>query len=254
MSSSANRYYVTTPIYYVNDRPHIGHVYTTTVADVLARYHRLLGDETFFLTGTDEHATKIVDAAAANGVGTQEWADRNAAVFEKTFQALGLSNDDFIRTSQERHKKRVLGYIQTLMDSDDVYEGQYEGWYDAGQEEYVPENKAKEYDYKSPVNDKPLIRKTETNYFFRLSRYQQPLLKLLAVSTFSRRLGKTRSPPVFRKGSTTCRSPGRAWATGASKSPATPTMRSTSGSTRCSTTTAPSIPTSDENSGRPTCT
>ncbi|MFA9476669.1 methionine--tRNA ligase [Phycisphaerales bacterium AB-hyl4] len=172
-------FYVTTPIYYVNDRPHIGHVYTTTVADVVARYHRLRGEDTFFLTGTDEHAAKVVDAAAERGLTAQQWADRNADEFESTFRRLGLTHDDFIRTSQPRHTQRVQQYVKQLLDSGDVYLGDYEGWYDAGQEEYVPENKAKDYDFKSPINGKPLVKKKEQNYFFKLSAYADDLLKLL---------------------------------------------------------------------------
>ena len=173
------KFYITTPIYYVNDRPHIGHLYTTTIADIVARYHRLIGHNVFFLTGTDEHATKVVDAASARGLSPQQWANQNAKVFEDTFSRLGISNNDFIRTSQERHKKRVTQTIRQLVNSGDVYVGEYEGWYDAGQEEYLPENKAKEYEYKSPVNNKPLVRKSEKNYFFKLSRYSEPLLKLM---------------------------------------------------------------------------
>jgi methionyl-tRNA synthetase len=165
----SSKFYVTTPIYYVNGEPHIGHVYTTAVADVLARYHRLKGDDTFFLTGTDEYATKVVDSAADNGV----------TPFEDTFQRLGMTHDDFIRTTQDRHTTRVKQYVSQLQECGDVYLGEYEGWYDAGQEEYVPENKAKESDYKSPVNGKPLIRRTEDNYFFRLSAYGDALLQLL---------------------------------------------------------------------------
>ena len=177
MSTKRDQFYVATPIYYVNDRPHIGHVYTTTVCDIAARYHRLLGDRVFFLTGTDEHAAKVVDSAAAKGVSPQDWADRNAAAFEQYFQTLGMTNDDFIRTSQDRHKERISRYVQQLLDAGDVYAGQYEGWYDAGQEEYVPENKAKESDYKSPINRQPLVRKAEKNYFFKLSKYGDFLLK-----------------------------------------------------------------------------
>ena len=175
MGSEPRKYYVTTPIYYVNDRPHIGHVYTTTLADALARYHRLRGDDVFFLTGTDEHAAKVVDAASDRGLSAQQWADQNAEAFRQTFARLGITNDDFIRTSQQRHKDRVVAHIRTLLDSEDVYEGEYEGWYDAGQEEYIPENKAKEFEYKSPVNGKPLTRRAEKNYFFRLSKYQDAL-------------------------------------------------------------------------------
>lgn len=171
--------YITTPIYYVNDRPHIGHVYTTTVCDVWARYMRFAGRDVFFLTGTDEHAAKVVDAAAQRGLTPQQWADQNAREFQDVFHRLRLTNDDFIRTSQARHIERVAAYVRELLDSGDVYLGEYEGWYDAGQEEYVPESRAKEYDYKSPVNRQPLIRKKEQNYFFRLSRYADELLTLL---------------------------------------------------------------------------
>lgn len=176
---SAKPYYVTTPIYYVNDRPHVGHAYTTTIADVMARYHRLVGEDVFFLTGTDEHAAKVVDSAAAHGVTPLAWADRNAAAFEEAFAKLDIRYSDFIRTTQPRHKEKVLHYVEQLKSTGDVYEGVYEGWYDAGQEEYVTDTKAQECDYKSPINGKPLVRKSETNYFFALSRYAEPLLALL---------------------------------------------------------------------------
>ncbi len=179
MPTEPETFYITTPIYYVNDRPHIGHVYSSTVADAVARYHRLRGDDTFFLTGTDEHAAKVVTAAAERGLGPQEWADRNAAAFQAAFAGLGISNDDFIRTSEARHRERVTGYVRRLLDSGDVYLGEYEGWYDAGQEEYVPENKAKESDFRSPINGQPLVRKSEHNAFFRLSAYRDALLELL---------------------------------------------------------------------------
>ena len=174
------KFYITTPIYYVNDRPHIGHVYTTTLADIVARYHRLCGDDVFFLTGTDEHAAKVVESAAQHGMTPQQWADQNAQAFQDTFKKLGIANDDFIRTSEDRHKAKVQQYVSELLQSGDVYLGEYEGWYDAGQEEYLPENKAKEYEFKSPFNGKPLIRKKEKNYFFRLSRYAEPLLQRIA--------------------------------------------------------------------------
>jgi methionyl-tRNA synthetase len=173
------KFYVTTPIYYVNDRPHIGHVYTTTIADVLARFHRLRGAEVFFLTGVDEHAAKIVDSATEHGVTAQQWADQNAKAFQDTFARLEISNDDFIRTSQERHKVKVTEYFGELIKTGDVFLGDYEGWYDAGQEEYLPESRAKEYEFRSPINGKPLVRKKEKNYFFRLSKYSDALLKLL---------------------------------------------------------------------------
>ena len=126
--------YITTPIYYVNDRPHIGHCYTTLVADVLARFHRLAGDDVLMLTGTDEHAEKVSDRAREAGVGVREWADRNAQAFRDAFTLMGFSNDDFVRTSEDRHKTRASRYIQQLVDSGDIYLGDYVGWYDPGQE------------------------------------------------------------------------------------------------------------------------
>ncbi len=175
MSSGRPAYYVTTPIYYVNDQPHIGHIYTTTVADVLARYHRLRGDEVFFLTGTDEHAAKVLDAAGERGLTAQAWADQNAAAFESIFSTLGMSHDDFIRTSQDRHKDKVTAYVRALIKHGDVYLGEYEGWYDPGEEEYVPQKRAEECGFKSPISGRELVRKSEKNYFFRLSAYRERL-------------------------------------------------------------------------------
>jgi methionyl-tRNA synthetase len=177
--AASNTFYVTTPIYYVNDRPHIGHVYTTTVADVLARYHRLKGHDVFFLTGVDEHAAKVVESAAQHGLTAQHWADLNAAAFREAFVRHGITNNDFVRTTELRHKEFVQKYLAALLTTGDVYVGQYEGWYDAGQEEYVTDSHAQEYDFKSPINGKPLVRKMENNYFFRLSAYREPLLRLL---------------------------------------------------------------------------
>ncbi len=176
------RFYLTTPIYYVNDRPHIGHLYTTTLADAIARLHRLRGEEVFLLTGTDEHAAKVVDAAAERGLSPQEWADRNAAAFRAAFAEFGIENDDFVRTSEERHKGFVRRAIASLVESGDVYLGDYEGWYDAGQEEYVPESRAKEHDYRSPITGRPLTKRCEKNYFFRLSGWSEALLQLLEES------------------------------------------------------------------------
>jgi len=168
-------YYVTTPIYYVNDRPHIGHCYTTLVADAAARFARLTGRDTFFLTGTDEHAEKVVEAAKQRGITPIAWADENAAEFQEAFRRLECSNDDFLRTTQERHTERVKAYIQKLLDSGDVELGDYVGWWDGSQEEYVTESVAREHDYQSPVTGRALEKRTERNYFFRLSRYEDRL-------------------------------------------------------------------------------
>src|SRR5262245_34177443 len=138
-------YYITTPIYYVNDRPHIGHCYTTVLADVAARFQRLLRGGTpptgpggvFLLTGTDEHADKVVTSAAEHGATPQQWADKNAAEFKAAFAFMGCRYDDFIRTTETRHKDRVVQYISALMQSGDIYKGEFTGWYDEGAEEYV---------------------------------------------------------------------------------------------------------------------
>lgn len=174
-----SRFYISTPIYYVNDRPHIGHVYTTLIADVVARYHRLKGDDTFFLTGTDEHSAKVTEAARRNGMSVEDWARQNADAFKACFQGLGLGFDDFIRTSEQRHKDEVRLRVAQLLESGDVYLGEYEGWYDEGQEEYVTETAAEESNFLSPINKRPLVRRREQNYFFKLSAYADELERLI---------------------------------------------------------------------------
>jgi len=174
-------YYISTPIYYVNAEPTIGHCYTTIVADVAARFQRLIRGSSgpgtkdnpgvFFLTGTDEHADKVVSAAAEAGVSPLEHADRLADAFRDAFAKMGCSHDDFIRTTEPRHTALVPGYIRTMRDAGDVYLGDYEGWYDPGQEQYVTETEAKDSDFKSPITGRPLVKRTEKNYFFRLSKY-----------------------------------------------------------------------------------
>ncbi len=172
---------ITTPIYYVNDRPHIGHAYTTTICDIWARAMRLRGEDVFFLTGTDEHGVKVEKSAAARGVTPQALADENAAEFQRVLKVFGLSNDDFIRTTEPRHELQVQAFVQRLLDSGAVYLGTFEGWYDEGQEEYYTETRAKELDYKSPISGRPLARATEQNYYFRLSAYQQRIEALFAA-------------------------------------------------------------------------
>jgi methionyl-tRNA synthetase len=172
-------FYVTTPIYYVNDRPHIGHLYTTTVADVIARHRRQAGLDVFFLTGTDEHAAKVADAAAERGLAPLAWADQNAAIFQETFARYEISNDDFVRTTEARHTAQVQRWVGQLLERGDVYLGEYEGWYDAGEEEYVPDARAEEHGFRSPVSGRELVRKKEENYFFRLSAFAGDLLRLL---------------------------------------------------------------------------
>jgi len=165
-------YYVTTPIYYVNDRPHIGHCYTTLIADVAARAQRLIGRDVFFLTGTDEHAEKVSKTAAEHGKTPMEWATINARRFKEAFAFMNFSNDDFVRTTEDRHKGKAVEYIQQLLDQGDIELGDYEGWYDPSQEEYLTEMVAKEHDFKSPVTGRPLEKRVEQNYFFRLDKYE----------------------------------------------------------------------------------
>lgn len=174
-----SRYYLTTPIYYPNAEPHIGHAYTTIAADTIARYHRLMGDDTFFLTGTDEHGVKMVKTAAERGIPPEKLADQNVAIFQQVWKELGISHDDFIRTTDPRHKAGVQRIVEKLLASDDIYLGGYEGWYDEGQEEFVTDTAAKEQDHKSAVSGRPLVRYKEASYFFRLTRYAPRVLEYI---------------------------------------------------------------------------
>jgi len=172
-------FYITTPIYYVNDRPHVGHCYTTIVADAIARFQRMAGRDVFFLTGTDEHGQKVEKSAQARGISAQQLADENAEHFKAALKYIGSSNDDFIRTTEARHEKQVQEALSRLLKSGDIYLGEFEGWYDEGQEEYVPENTAREKGYKA-FNGQPLVRAKEENYYFRLSKYAGWLKELIA--------------------------------------------------------------------------
>jgi methionyl-tRNA synthetase len=174
---SEGKFYITTPIYYPNGEPHLGHVYTTLAADTVARYHRLSGDDTFFLTGTDEHGIKMVKSAEAAAVEPRALADRNVAVFERVWKELHVTNDRFIRTTSDLHKKSVARIVQKLVASGDIYLGSYQGWYDEGQEEFVTETAAKEQQYKSAISGRPLVRYTEQTYFFRLTKYAPRVLE-----------------------------------------------------------------------------
>ena len=167
----AQTYYVTTPIYYVNDVPHIGHSYTTIAADVLARFFRSAGRDVRFLTGTDEHGIKIVKAAAEKGLSPRALADSVVVHFQNLWKDLNIKNDDFIRTSEPRHEKRVQEIIRRLVAKDQIYPGEYQGWYDEGQEEFVTESTAREHEYKSAITGRPLTRYVEKSYFFRLKQW-----------------------------------------------------------------------------------
>ena len=175
----SGRFYITTPIYYPNSEPNLGTVYTTVAADAVARYHRLQGQNTFFLTGTDEHGIKMVKTAAAEGTSPRELADRIVAVFQSLWKEIDISNDDFIRTTSERHKSAVAEIVKQLVATGDIYLGSYAGWYDEGQEEFVTETQAKETDFKSAISGRPLTRYSEPSYFFRLTKYAPRVLELI---------------------------------------------------------------------------
>jgi len=169
--------YLTTPIYYVNDRPHLGHAYTTIAADTMARYHRLAGDDVWLLTGTDEHGDKIAQAAAKAGVTPQALADRNSAAFRETWNALGIANDDFIRTTEPRHTKVVQAILQTLWEAGEIYLGNYGGQYCFGCERFYTEKEI--VDGKCPDHQTPLQWIEEENYFFKMSKYQAWLVETI---------------------------------------------------------------------------
>ena len=167
-------YYVTTPIYYVNDLPHIGTAYTTVVADTLTRYHRLKGERVFFLTGVDEHGQHVARAAERNDVSPQEWADRMVVHFTDVWEKLNISNDFFIRTTSPRHAEVARKFIQNLYDKGDIYLDTYEGWYCVPDESFwLPSQLV---DGKCPQCGREVEMVQEDNYFFRLSAYADRLL------------------------------------------------------------------------------
>jgi methionyl-tRNA synthetase len=171
-------YYITTPIYYINDVPHIGHAYTTCAADVMARYKRMCGYEVFFLTGVDEHGQKAEKAAVDQGIHPQELADRMVHTFTDLWQLLTITNTGFIRTTEERHKKVVQHLFNKLLDKGDIYLGEYEDWYCIPCESYFTELQLKEG--KCPDCSRGLERLKEESYFFKMSHYGEPLLDYLS--------------------------------------------------------------------------
>jgi methionyl-tRNA synthetase len=170
-------FYVTTPIYYVNAQPHLGHAYTTIAADVLARHQRQRGEDVFFLTGTDEHGEPVADAAKAQGLEPKELADRNAERFKALAPRLGCSNDFFIRTSDEQHMAKVQEVLQRVYDNGYVHKGMYEGWYCPRCADFKVENEILEGN-RCPIHEIALERHQEENYFFRLSSFQEQLERL----------------------------------------------------------------------------
>ena len=175
MPDNPSKFYLTTPIYYVNARPHIGHAYSTIAADVIARRHRLLGDDTFFLTGTDEHGQKVQRSAEAAGIPPQQFTDEVSATFRNLWKRMGITNDDYIRTTDERHKRGVQHLWKVLEHRGAIYLDSYTGAYCVSDEAFV------DLPAGTPCPDcgRPLEIVTEENYFFKLSEYQDKLLHLI---------------------------------------------------------------------------
>ncbi len=179
-------FYITTPIYYVNDKPHIGHSYTTIAADLIARYHRLAGRDVFFLTGTDEHGTKIAEAAAAAGLSPQEFCDKTSQYFRNTWKSLGIQESDFIRTTDARHIKGVGKVLEALKGATApdgqpvIYESVYEGLYCTGCEKFLTEKDL--VDGKCPYHPQPPVKLTEKNWFFRLRAFMPEIKRRILAN------------------------------------------------------------------------
>jgi methionyl-tRNA synthetase len=178
-------FYVTTPIYYVNDAPHIGHGYTTVLGDILTRWHRQRGEDVWYLTGTDEHGQKVLRTAEKNGVAPQEWVDRLVEnEWKPLLETVDVANDDFIRTSDERHLQGAKAFWQDLYDRGAVYKGEFSGYYSVGSEEWVADDDVADGEGDdagakvSKLDGSRVEYITEENYFFRLSDYQDKLLQL----------------------------------------------------------------------------
>ncbi|MEZ5179265.1 MAG: methionine--tRNA ligase, partial [Acidimicrobiales bacterium] len=180
------RYFLTTPIYYVNDVPHIGHAYTSVTADALARWHRLVGDDVFFLTGTDEHGLKVARAAEAAGRTPQEHADLTAARFRETWDLLDVVPDRFIRTTDPDHHEAVRAFLQRVHDNGHIYRDTYAGWYCVACEAYYAEDELLPNPDGGPgldpIHERPAEWFEEDNWFFRLSAFEQPLLDWYAAN------------------------------------------------------------------------
>jgi len=173
-------FYLTTPIYYVNDAPHIGHAYTTVAGDVLTRWHRQRGESVWFLTGTDEHGQKVMRTAEQNNVAPQAWVDRLVQeAWKPNWQSLNIANDDFIRTTEPRHTERVQKFLQSLKDSGHIYAGKYEGPYCVGCEEFKLPGDLLDVGGEKlcPIHSKPIELVNENNWFFKLSAFVEPLLQ-----------------------------------------------------------------------------
>ena len=174
MNNNVKKFYITTPIYYVNDKPHIGHAYTTLLGDVLAGYHRLFEEDTFFLTGTDEHGQKVEKAAYKRGVSPKEHSDEYVQRFKQLWEKLSIKNDDFIRTVEPRHKRVVRAVLIDLYKKGDIYKGSYTGWYCTPCERFFTEKDL--VAGLCPECERTVEEIQEDNYFFAMSKYQQWLI------------------------------------------------------------------------------
>jgi methionyl-tRNA synthetase len=168
------RFYITTPLYYVNDTPHVGHAYCTVNADILTRYHKLFGEETLFLTGTDEHGQKCQDAAVKNNIDPQKYCDQMVVNFRNIWKELDIDFDIFFRTTDEVHKKAVQASLQQLFDKGEIYSDEYEGWYSVSEEIFYTEKDL--VNGLSPTG-RPVQKIKEKNYFFKMSKYQTQLIE-----------------------------------------------------------------------------
>lgn len=183
------KFYLTTPLYYVNDVPHIGHAYTTIAADVLARYKRMAGFDVYFLTGTDEHGQKMAQAAKEAGAEPQAFVDQMVKRFKSAWEELGITYNDFIRTTEKRHKEVVQGIFKKLLDKGDIYKGKYEGWYCTPCETFWMEleleegrrakDESQRVAFVCPDCGRPIDKVKEETYFFKQSKYQKKLLKYI---------------------------------------------------------------------------
>jgi methionyl-tRNA synthetase len=166
-----NKFYITTPLYYVNDEPHIGHAYTTILADVINRYYQSIDYDTFFLTGTDEHGQKVQEAAKKNNVTPKEHVDKFVKRFQQTWKSLDIKYNDFIRTTEKRHTNKVQEILNDLYSKGEIYKNEYEGLYSVSEERFITEKEAEEGNFRE------IKKLKETNYFFKMSKYQSQLIK-----------------------------------------------------------------------------
>ena len=170
------KFYVTTPIYYVNDKPHIGHAYTTIAADIISRWHRMQGADVYFLTGTDENSQKNIEAAKKDGEkDIKKYLDKMSAIWQEAWDSLGLCTNDFIRTTETRHIKSVYKFFDIVNKNGDIYQGDYEGWYCDGCEAFITESELEKGE--CPAHKKKAKKIKEKNYFFKLTKYRDKLLK-----------------------------------------------------------------------------